>query len=104
MLNKFDTDFQNLVSAFSKVDEIKRNEMQKQMDFYDKEVDKLKKQKNVICDITLEMFIKLYNIAEGLGGKEYKEFIKKIILDEYNLFLCRYKLEDDWKDKIKNLE
>ena len=104
MLNKFDTDFQNLVSAFSKVDEIKRNEMQKQMDFYDKEVDKLKKQKNVICDTTLEMFIKLYNIAEGLGGKEYKEFIKKIILDEYNLFLCRYKLEDDWKDKIKNLE
>ena len=26
---------------------------------------------------------------------------KKIILDECNLFLCRYKLEDDWKDKIQ---
>ena len=104
MLNKFDTDFQNLANAFSKADENKRNEMQRQMDFYDKEVDKLKKQKNIICDNTLEMFIKMYEIAEGLGGKEYKEFIKKIILDEYNLFLYRYKVGDDWIEKIRNLE
>ena len=104
MLNKFDNDFQNLANAFSKADENKRNEMQKQMDFYDKEVDKLKKQKNIICDKTLEMFIKMYEISEGLGGKEYKEFIKKIIKDEYNLFLSKYKVGDDWNEKINNLE
>ena len=79
MLNKFDNDFQNLAKGFAKVEESKRKEMQQKMEFYDNEVSKLKKQKDIICDEILGQFIKLYEISEGLGGQEYKYFIRKII-------------------------
>ena len=78
--------------------------MQLKMDFYDKEVDKLKKQSHIICDKILEMFIKMYEMSEGLGGVEYKLFIKKVIKDEYALFYYNYNVSDEWTQKIKNLE
>ena len=104
MLTKFDNDFQNLVKGFQKVGETQRTEMQLKMDFYDKEVDKLKKQSHIICDKILEMFIKMYEMSEGLGGEEYKLFIKKVIKDEYALFYYNYNVSDEWTQKIKNLE
>jgi hypothetical protein len=104
MLTKFDNDFQNLVKGFQKVGETQRTEMQLKMDFYDKEVDKLKKQSYIICDKILEMFIKMYEMSEGLGGAEYKLFIKKVIKDEHALFYYNYNVSDEWTQKIKNLE
>ena len=104
MLKKFDDDFQNLVKDFPKVDENKRKEIQITMDFLDKEVEKLKKQKDIICDKILENFIKMYEISEGLGGSQYKLFIKKVIQDEFNLFQTRYKVSDEFIEKIKNLD
>ena len=103
MLKKFDDDFQNLARTFSKVDETQRKEMQLKMEFYDNEVEKLKKQKDVICDKILERFFKMAEIAEGLGGNDYKEFIIKVIKDEFILFQSRYKINEDWNEKIKNL-
>ena len=104
MLTKFDDDFQNLARSFSKVDENQRKEMQLKMEFYDNEVEKLKKQKDTICDKIMELFFKLYEISEKLGGKEYKIFIKNVIKDEFAMFQSRYKVNDDWKEKIKNLD
>ena len=101
MLTKYDDDFQNLARSFSKVDENKRKEMQLKMEFYDNEVEKLKKQKEVICDKILEMFIKMYEMSERLGGGQYKDFIQKVIKDEYGLFITRYKVSDDWNEKFK---
>ena len=92
MLTKFDDDFQNLARSFSKVDENQRKEMQLKMEFYDNEVEKLKKQKDIICDKIMESFFKLYEISEKLGGKEYKSFIKNVIKDEFVLFQSRFKL------------
>ena len=103
MLKKFDDDFQNLARSFSKVDETQRKEMQIKMEFYDNEVEKLKKQKDVICDKILEKFFKMVEISEGLGGSEYKEFIVKVIKDEFILFQTRYKVSEEWNEKIKNL-
>ena len=103
MLKKFDDDFQNLARSFSKVDETQRKEMQIKMEFYDNEVEKLKKQKDVICDKILEKFFKMVEISEGLGGSEYKEFIIKVIKDEFILFQTRYKVSEEWNEKIKNL-
>ena len=104
MLTKFDDDFQNLARSFSKVDENQRKEMQLKMEFYDNEVEKLKKQKDIICDKIMESFFKLYEISEKLGGKEYKSFIKNVIKDEFAMFHSRYKLNEDWNEKIKNLD
>ena len=104
MLTKFDEDFQNLARSFSKVDETQRKEMQLKMEFYDNEVEKLKKQKDIICDKIMELFFKFYEISEKLGGKEYKIFIKNVIKDEFAMFQSRYKLNEDWKEKIKNLD
>ena len=103
MLKKFDDDFQDLARSFSKVDETKRKEMQLKMEFYDNEVEKLKKQKDVICDKILEKFFKMVEISEGLGGNEYKEFIIKVIKDEFILFQTRYKVSEEWNEKIRNL-
>ena len=103
MLTKFDDDFQNLARSFSKVDENQRKEMQLKMEFYDNEVEKLKKQKDIICDKIMESFFKLYEISEKLGGKEYKSFIKNVIKDEFVLFQSRFKLNENWNEKIKNL-
>ena len=103
MLKKFDDDFQDLARSFSKVDETKRKEMQLKMEFYDNEVEKLKKQKDVICDKILEKFFKMVEISEGLGGSEYKEFIVKVIKDEFILFQTRYKVSEEWNEKIRNL-
>ena len=103
MLKKFDDDFQNLARSFSKVDETQRKEMQIKMEFYDNEVEKLKKQKDVICDKILEKFFKMVEISEGLGGSEYKEFIVKVIKDEFILFQTRYKVSEEWNEKIRNL-
>ena len=103
MLKKFDDDFQDLARSFSKVDETKRKEMQLKMEFYDNEVEKLKKQKDVICDKILEKFFKMVEISEGLGGSEYKEFIIKVIKDEFILFQTRYKVSEEWNEKIRNL-
>ena len=103
MLKKFDDDFQNLARSFSKVDETQRKEMQIKMEFYDNEVEKLKKQKDVICDKILENFFKMVEISEGLGGSEYKEFIVKVIKDEFILFQTRYKVSEEWNEKIRNL-
>ena len=103
MLKKFDDDFQNLARSFSKVDETQRKEMQIKMEFYDNEVEKLKKQKDVICDKILEKFFKMVVISEGLGGSEYKEFIVKVIKDEFILFQTRYKVSEEWNEKIRNL-
>ena len=104
MLTKFDDDFQNLARSFSKVDETQRKEMQLKMEFYDNEVEKLKKQKEIICDKIMELFFKFYEISEKLGGKEYKFFIKNVIKDEFAMFHSRYKLNEDWNEKIKNLD
>ena len=104
MLTKFDDDFQNLARSFSKVDENQRKEMQLKMEFYDNEVEKLKKQKDIICDKIMESFFKLYEISEKLGGKEYKSFIKNVIKDEFVLFQSRFKLNENWNEKIKNLD
>ena len=101
MLKKFDDDFQNLVKGFSKVDENKRKEMQHKMEFYDNEVNKLKKQKDIICGEVLGQFIKLYEISEGLGGQEYKNFIKKIIEDEIMSFKIKYNFSDDLVDNAR---
>ena len=103
MLKKFDDDFQNLARSFSKVDETQRKEMQIKMEFYDNEVEKLKKQKDVICDKILEKFFKMVEISEGLGGSEYKEFIVKVIKDVFILFRTRYKVSEEWNEKIRNL-
>ena len=103
MLKKFDDDFQDLARSFSKVDETKRKEMQLKMEFYDNEVEKLKKQKDIICDKILEKFFKMVEISEGLGGSEYKEFIIKVIKDEFILFQTRYKVSEEWNEKIRNL-
>ena len=103
MLKKFDDDFQNLARTFSKVDETQRKEMQIKMEFYDNEVEKLKKQKDVICDKILERFFKMLEISEGLGGNDYKGFIVKIIKDEFILFKSRYKVSEEWNEKVKNL-
>ena len=103
MLKKFDDDFQNLARSFSKVDETQRKEMQIKMEFYDNEVEKLKKQKDVICDKILEKFFKMVEISEGLGGSEYKEFIVKVIKDEFILFQTRYKVSEEWNEKVRNL-
>ena len=103
MLTKFDNAFQNLAKGFAKVDESKRKEMQQKMEFYDNEVTKLKKQKDVICDETIQQFIKLYEISEGLGGKEYKSFIQKIILDEVLLFKNKYHINEEYVDKVRKL-
>ncbi len=104
MLTKFDDDFQNSARSFSKVDENQRKEMQIKMEFYDNEVEKLKKQKDIICDKIMELFFKLYEISEKLGGGEYKIFIKNVIKNEFALFQSRYKVSDEWKEKIKNLD
>ena len=104
MLTKFDDDFQNLARSFSKVDENQRKEMQLKMEFYDNEVEKLKKQKDIICDKIMESFFKFYEISEKLGGKEYKSFIKNVIKDEFVLFQSRFKLNENWNEKIKNLD
>ena len=104
MLTKFDDDFQNSARSFSKVDENQRKEMQIKMEFYDNEVEKLKKQKDIICDKIMELFFKLYEISEKLGGGEYKIFIKNVIKNEFALFQTRYKVSDEWKEKIKNLD
>ena len=104
ILTKFDDDFQNLARSFSKVDETQRKEMQLKMEFYDNEVEKLKKQKDIICDKIMELFFKFYEISEKLGGKEYKFFIKNVIKDEFAMFHSRYKLNEDWNEKIKNLD
>ena len=103
MLTKFDDDFQNLARSFSKVDENQRKEMQLKMEFYDNEVEKLKKQKDIICDKIMEKFVKMYEIAEGLGGNEYKGFIIKVIKNELMLFQLRYKVNEEWNEKIINL-
>ena len=103
MLTKFDNDFQNLAKGFSKADENKRKDMQQKMDFYDNEVAKLKKQKDVICDEVLSQFIKLFEISEGLGGQEYKNFIQKIIQDEILLFKNKYNINEELVDKAKKL-
>ena len=103
MLKKFDDDFQNLAKGFSKVDETKRKEMQQKMEFYDGEVAKLKKQKDVICDEVLGQFLKLYEISEGLGGQEYKKFIQKVIEDEILLFKIKYNVSEDLVDKTRKL-
>ena len=103
MLTKFDNDFQNLAKGFSKADENKRKDMQQKMDFYDNEVAKLKKQKDVICDEVLSQFIKLFEISEGLGGQEYKNFIQKIIQDEILLFKNKYNINEELIDKAKKL-
>ena len=103
MLKKFDDDFQNLAKGFSKVDETKRKEMQQKMEFYDNEVAKLKKQKDVICDEVLGQFLKLYEISEGLGGQEYKKFIQKVIEDEILLFKIKYNVSEDLVDKTRKL-
>ena len=102
MLTKFDDDFQNSARSFSKVDENQRKEMQIKMEFYDNEVEKLKKQNDIICDKIMELFFKLYEISEKLGGGEYKIFIKNVIKNEFALFQTRYKVSDEWKEKIKN--
>ena len=102
-LKKFDDDFQNLAKGFSKVDETKRKEMQQKMEFYDNEVAKLKKQKDVICDEVLGQFLKLYEISEGLGGQEYKKFIQKVIEDEILLFKIKYNVSEDLVDKTRKL-
>ena len=103
MLKKFDDEFQNLARSFSKVDENQRKEMQLKMEFYDNEVEKLKKQKDIICDKIMEKFVKMYEIAEGLGGNEYKGFIIKVIKNELMLFQLRYKVSEEWNEKIINL-
>jgi hypothetical protein len=103
MLKKFDDEFQNLARSFSKVDENQRKEMQLKMEFYDNEVEKLKKQKDIICDKIMEKFVKMYEIAEGLGGNEYKGFIIKVIKNELMLFQLRYKVNEEWNEKIINL-
>jgi len=103
MLKKFDDEFQNLARSFSKVDENQRKEMQLKMEFYDNEVEKLKKQKDIICDKIMEKFVKMYEIAEGLGGNEYKGFIIKVIKNELMLFQLRYKVSEEWNEKISNL-
>ena len=103
ILNKFDNDFQNLAKSFSKVEEDKRKEMQQKMEFYDNEVSKLKKQKDIICDEVLGQFIKLYEISEGLGGQEYKNFIQKIIQDEILLFKSKYNVNEELVDKAIKL-
>ena len=103
ILNKFDNDFQNLAKSFSKVEEDKRKEMQQKMEFYDNEVSKLKKQKDVICDEVLGQFIKLYEISEGLGGQEYKNFIQKLIQDEILLFKNKYNFNEELIDKARKL-
>ena len=104
MLTKFDNDFQNLEKSFSKVDENKRKEMRLKIEFYINEVEKLKKQRDVICDKVLEMFLKMLDMSEGLGGDNYKIFLKKVIKDEYGLFVTEYKIRDEWSDKINKLE
>ena len=104
MLTKFDNDFQNLEKSFSKVDENKRKEMRLKIEFYINEVEKLKKQRDVICDKVLEMFLKMLDMSEGLGGDNYKIFLKKVIKDEYGLFVTEYKIRDEWNDKINKLE
>ena len=48
--------------------------MQIKMEFYDNEVEKLKKQKDVICDKIMEKYFKMFEMADGLGGNEYKNF------------------------------
>lgn len=103
MLNKFDDNFQNLAKGFSKADENKRKEMQKKMEYYDNEVSKLKKQKDVICDEVLGQFIKLYEVSERLGGQEYKLFIQKVIQDEILLFQNKYNVSEELVDKVKKL-
>ena len=103
MLKKFDDEFQNLARSFSKVDENQRKEMQLKMEFYDNEVEKLKKQKDIICDKIMEKFVKMYEIAEGLGGNEYKGFIIKVIKNELMLFQLRYKVNEEWNEKISYL-
>jgi uncharacterized protein YdcH (DUF465 family) len=103
MLNKFDNDFQNLAKSFSKVDEEKRKELQQKMEFYDNEVSKLKKQKDIICDEVLGQFIKLYEISEGLGGPEYTNFIQKYIEDEILLFKSKYNVSEELVDKARKL-
>jgi len=103
MLNKFDDNFQNLAKGFSKADENKRKEMQKKMEYYDNEVSKLKKQKDVICDEVLGQFIKLYEVSERLGGQEYKLFIQKVIQDEILLFQNKYNVSEELVDKAKKL-
>ena len=103
MLNKFDDNFQNLAKGFSKADENKRKEMQQKMEYYDNEVAKLKKQKDVICDEVLGQFIKLYEVSERLGGQEYKLFIQKVIQDEILLFQNKYNISEELVDKAKKL-
>ncbi len=103
MLNKFDEDFQNLAKGFSKASENQRKEMQQKMEYYDFEVAKLKKQKDVICDEVLQQFMKLYEIAEGLGGQDYKLFIQKIIQDEILLFQNKYNVNEELVDKARKL-
>ena len=103
MLNKFDEDFQNLAKGFSKASENQRKEMQQKMEYYDFEVAKLKKQKDVICDEVLQQFMKLYEISEGLGGQDYKLFIQKIIQDEILLFQNKYNVNEELVDKARKL-
>ena len=103
MLKKFDDDFQNLVKGFSKVDENKRKEMQQKMEYYDDVVNKLKKQKDIICDEVLGQFIKLYEISEGLGGQEYKKFVQKVIEDEISLFKIKYYINEELVEKARKL-
>ena len=104
MLKKFDDDFQNLARSFSKVDENQRKEMQIKMEFYDNEVEKLKKQKDVICDKIMEKYFKMFEMADGLGGNEYKNFIIKVIKNELILFQLRYKVSEEWNEKVSNLD
>ena len=89
MLEKYDDEFQTLAKNYSKEDDSQRKETQAKMDFYDNEVSMLKKQKDVICDEVLGLFYKLYEMSEKLGGNDYKEFIRKVILDEIVLFQNR---------------
>ena len=104
MLNKYDNDFQNLVAKGVKnVDENKRKEVQNEMEFYQNEVEMLKKQKDVICDEALGQFMKLYEMAESLGGVEYKFFVKKIILDELLFFENNFTVNEEISINIKNL-
>ena len=73
------------------------------MEYYDFEVAKLKKQKDVICDEVLQQFMKLYEISEKLGGQEYKLFIQKIIQDEILLFQNNYKVSEELVEKARKL-
>ena len=105
MLEKLDDEFQNLAKNYSKEDDDKRKETQAKMDLYGNEVSLLKKQKDVICDEVLGSFYKLYEMSEKLGGNDYKEFIKKCILDEIALFQKRNYVvkEENVENMIKML-